>query len=40
MLFDADRERHYDALLAFDKAELLGDEWTDADAPDAVDSAR
>jgi FAD-dependent urate hydroxylase len=47
MLFDADRERHYDSLLAFDKAELLGDEWTDADvpvsgavAPDAVDSTR
>ncbi|PVX77002.1 SidA/IucD/PvdA family monooxygenase [Paraburkholderia unamae] len=33
MLFDADRERHYAALEAFDKAELLGDEWTDADAP-------
>ena len=32
MLFDADRERHYAALEAFDKAELLGDEWTDADA--------
>lgn len=32
MLFDADRERHYAALLAFDTAELAGDEWTDADA--------
>lgn len=31
-LFDADRERHYQALLAFDTAELRGDEWTDADA--------
>lgn len=31
-LFDADRERHYEALVAFDKAELQGDEWTDADA--------
>lgn len=33
MLFDADREHHYASLEAFDKAELLGDEWTDADAP-------
>ncbi|ASL47577.1 L-lysine N6-monooxygenase [Burkholderia sp. AD24] len=32
MLFDADRERHYEALLAFDTAELNGDEWSDADA--------
>jgi cation diffusion facilitator CzcD-associated flavoprotein CzcO len=31
-LFDADRERHYDALVAFATAELQGDEWTDADA--------
>ncbi|WLE62875.1 NAD(P)/FAD-dependent oxidoreductase [Burkholderia plantarii] len=29
-LFRADRERHHDALLAYDKAELLGDEWRDA----------
>lgn len=36
MLFDADRERHYEALLAFDTAELAGDEWTDADATDCV----
>ncbi|MFM0520315.1 NAD(P)/FAD-dependent oxidoreductase [Caballeronia jiangsuensis] len=33
MLFDADRDRHFAALEAFDKAELLGDEWRDADAP-------
>lgn len=31
-LFVADRERHYAALTAFDTPELLGDEWTDADA--------
>ncbi len=31
-LFVADRERHYEALTAFDTPELLGDEWTDADA--------
>lgn len=31
-LFVADRERHYEALIAFDTPELLGDEWTDADA--------
>ncbi|WP_186125436.1 NAD(P)-binding domain-containing protein [Burkholderia gladioli] len=31
-LFVADRERHYDALLAYDKAELLGGEWRDAGA--------
>ena len=31
-LFDADRERHYDSLVAFATAELQGDEWTDADA--------
>ncbi|TCW85789.1 FAD-dependent oxidoreductase [Burkholderia sp. SRS-46] len=31
-LFDADRERHYDALLSFAKPELQGDEWRDADA--------
>jgi FAD-dependent urate hydroxylase len=35
-LFDADRERHYEALVAFATAELQGDEWTDADAPSAV----
>jgi cation diffusion facilitator CzcD-associated flavoprotein CzcO len=38
MLFDADREQHYAALIAFDKAELLGDEWRDAD-DDAADPA-
>jgi cation diffusion facilitator CzcD-associated flavoprotein CzcO len=32
MLFDADREQHFAALQAFDKAELFGDEWIDADA--------
>lgn len=31
-IFVADRERHYEALIAFDTPELLGDEWTDADA--------
>lgn len=38
MLFDADREQHYAALQAFDKAELFGDEWVDADA--ATDTSR
>lgn len=32
LLFDADRERHFASLEAFDKPELFGDEWTDADA--------
>ncbi|WP_144113997.1 NAD(P)-binding domain-containing protein [Paraburkholderia sp. BCC1886] len=31
MLFDADRERHYAALQAFDTAELAGDEWADSE---------
>ncbi|MGN8185976.1 NAD(P)-binding domain-containing protein [Burkholderia sp. 22088] len=31
-LFDADRDRHYDALVAYANAELQGDEWRDADA--------
>lgn len=31
-LFRADRDRHYAALLAYDKAELQGDEWRDASA--------
>lgn len=31
-LFAEDRERHFAALQAFDTPELLGDEWTDADA--------
>lgn len=31
-LFVEDAEAHYAALMAFDKAELSGDEWTDADA--------
>ncbi len=31
-LFVADREQHFAALKAFDTPELLGDEWTDADA--------
>ena len=31
-LFVADRERHFAALKAFETPELLGDEWTDADA--------
>ncbi|MCC8395369.1 NAD(P)/FAD-dependent oxidoreductase [Paraburkholderia sp. MMS20-SJTR3] len=39
MLFDADRESHYAALEAFDKAELVGDEWTDADAVSVIDES-
>ena len=39
-LFDADRERHYQALLAFDTAELRGDEWSDADASSDTSRAR
>ena len=39
MLFDADLESHYAALQAFDKAELAGDEWTDADAPSVIDES-
>jgi cation diffusion facilitator CzcD-associated flavoprotein CzcO len=31
-LFVADREQHFAALTAFATPELLGDEWTDADA--------
>lgn len=31
-LFTADRESHYQALVAYDTPELLGDEWQDADA--------
>lgn len=31
-LFVADREAHYRSLVAYDTPELLGDEWTDADA--------
>lgn len=31
-LFVADREHHFAALTAFETPELLGDEWTDADA--------
>lgn len=31
-LFVADRETHYEALVAFETPELLGDEWADADA--------
>jgi cation diffusion facilitator CzcD-associated flavoprotein CzcO len=29
-LFVADRQKHFENLLAFDTPELLGDEWTDA----------
>ncbi|AWG27442.1 NAD(P)-binding domain-containing protein [Burkholderia cenocepacia] len=36
-LFDADRDRHYDALVAYANAELQGDEWRDADALDHFD---
>ena len=28
-----DAERHYQDLLAYQRPELLGDEWTDAEAP-------
>jgi cation diffusion facilitator CzcD-associated flavoprotein CzcO len=38
MLFDADREQHYAALQAFDKAELFGDEWTDADTQPVINA--
>lgn len=31
-LFTADRESHYQALVAYDTPELLGDEWQGADA--------
>jgi hypothetical protein len=31
-LFVADREAHYRSLVAYDTPELLGDEWSDADA--------
>ncbi|KJC58772.1 FAD-dependent oxidoreductase [Bradyrhizobium sp. LTSPM299] len=32
-LFVEDRERHFENLKAFATPEILGDEWTDADAP-------
>jgi cation diffusion facilitator CzcD-associated flavoprotein CzcO len=35
-LFVEDREQHYAALQAFATPELLGDEWTDADARSAA----
>jgi cation diffusion facilitator CzcD-associated flavoprotein CzcO len=35
LLFVEDREQHIANLMAFDTPELLGDEWTDADAPRA-----
>ena len=31
-LFDDDIDIHWQALLAYEKPELVGDEWTDADA--------
>lgn len=31
-LYGMDPQRHLDALVAYDEPELLGDEWTDADA--------
>ncbi len=37
-LFVEDRELHFAALQAFDRAELMGDEWVDSDA--AADLAR
>lgn len=37
LLFVEDREQHFTNLVAFDTPELLGDEWTDADAvPDPL----
>lgn len=36
-LFVEDREAHFASLVAFDTPELLGDEWTDADAPATVE---
>lgn len=41
-LFVADRQEHFDNLVAFDTPELLGDEWADADslATDAVPARR
>ncbi len=39
LLFDADCERHYAALEAFAKAELVGDEWADADTGHIVSEA-
>ena len=34
-LFVEDRERHFENLKAFATPEILGGEWTDADAPAA-----
>jgi cation diffusion facilitator CzcD-associated flavoprotein CzcO len=36
LLFTEDQETHYARLQAFDTPELLGDEWTDADATTPV----
>lgn len=38
-LFVADREVHFTALQAYDTPELLGDEWTDADAKPGLNDA-
>ena len=38
-LFVEDREQHFAALTAFETPELLGDEWTDADAPQRLPAA-
>ncbi|WP_315707281.1 MULTISPECIES: NAD(P)/FAD-dependent oxidoreductase [unclassified Bradyrhizobium] len=38
-LFVDDRERHFENLKAFATPEILGDEWTDADAPAAPQPA-
>ncbi len=35
-LFDADRDRHFENLQAYDTPEILGDEWQDADALAAI----
>ncbi len=32
-LFESDVERHWQAILAYEDLELLGDEYRDADAP-------
>ena len=38
-LFVEDRAQHFENLKAFDTPELLGDEWQDADAEEALPAA-
>jgi cation diffusion facilitator CzcD-associated flavoprotein CzcO len=38
-LYGRDIERHWEQLLAYDKPELLGDEWSDAEAIDGDNAA-